>query len=202
MDSRRALLDAAAAEFAQHGPRGARVQAIVARAGVNERMIYHHFGSKDGLYRAVLEDQVGDMSVAWRKRLDEAVLLSPREGTRAGFMGFAAVFDDRPLLAPLLLHESMGGWQARPPMSGDQLPPQLRDLYERGVREGVFRSDIDFEVLYVTALSGLVTAPIMRGLLVDHPDGPMGIRNQVIELLLDGLTGPRPRPGEETRDEQ
>ncbi len=54
-DSRSALLVAAAEEFARRGLQGTRVQAIVKRAGVNERMIYHHFGNKEGLYRAVLE---------------------------------------------------------------------------------------------------------------------------------------------------
>lgn len=41
--------------FATHGLTGARVDAIAAAAGSNVRMIYYYFGSKDGLYRAVLE---------------------------------------------------------------------------------------------------------------------------------------------------
>src|SRR6266498_4700941 len=71
-DSRSALLAAAAEEFARHGPKGARVQAIVERAGVNERMIYHHFGSKDGLYAAALEAQASGLVGAWRRIIDTA----------------------------------------------------------------------------------------------------------------------------------
>ena len=56
-DTRRILLDAASVEFALSGLEGARMHAIVKRAGVNERMVYHHFGSKQGLYEAVLADQ-------------------------------------------------------------------------------------------------------------------------------------------------
>ena len=53
-DTRQVLLDAASEELARHGLRGARMHVIVERAGINERMIYHHFGSKVGLYEAVL----------------------------------------------------------------------------------------------------------------------------------------------------
>ncbi len=49
------ILDAAEHEFADHGLSGARVDAIATRTDTNVRMIYYYFGSKDGLYRAVLE---------------------------------------------------------------------------------------------------------------------------------------------------
>ncbi len=40
------------------GPAGARIDAIAAAAGVNKRMLYHYFTSKDGLFAAVLDDQL------------------------------------------------------------------------------------------------------------------------------------------------
>jgi len=52
---RAALLDAALVEFARHGLAGARTSAIAARAGVNKQLISHHFGGKEGLYRALIE---------------------------------------------------------------------------------------------------------------------------------------------------
>lgn len=54
--TRRGILDAALREFSAKGISGARVDAIAERAGTNKRMIYHYFGSKDGLYRAVLHE--------------------------------------------------------------------------------------------------------------------------------------------------
>ncbi len=57
--TRRAILDAAVAEFAAVGPAGARIDAIAAAAGVNKRMLYHYFASKEGLFAAVLDDQLG-----------------------------------------------------------------------------------------------------------------------------------------------
>jgi AcrR family transcriptional regulator len=54
--TRMRILKAATTEFASHGLSGARVDEIAARAGTNKRMIYHYFGNKDGLFRAVLEE--------------------------------------------------------------------------------------------------------------------------------------------------
>jgi len=54
--TRQEILRAARAEFAEYGLSGARVDRIGARAATAKRMIYYYFGSKEGLYRAVLED--------------------------------------------------------------------------------------------------------------------------------------------------
>src|SRR4030088_3551457 len=54
------ILEAALDEFAAKGLDGARVDAIAARAGVNKRMLYYYFGSKDDLYRAVLRNRPAD----------------------------------------------------------------------------------------------------------------------------------------------
>lgn len=56
--SRRRLLDAATAEFAQHGIAGARVDRVAAASGVNKAQMYGWFGSKDGLFDAVFADQL------------------------------------------------------------------------------------------------------------------------------------------------
>ena len=53
--TRRRLMEAAEAAFAEKGLSGARVDEIAAAAGVNKRMIYAYFCSKEGLYMAVLE---------------------------------------------------------------------------------------------------------------------------------------------------
>jgi AcrR family transcriptional regulator len=52
------ILSAAKREFAAKGFAGARVASIATRARVNKRMLYHYFGDKRGLYRAVIDDQV------------------------------------------------------------------------------------------------------------------------------------------------
>src|SRR4051812_12063135 len=53
--TRRNILDVARAEFVEHGLSGARVDAIAERTATTKRMIYYYFGSKEGLYSAVLQ---------------------------------------------------------------------------------------------------------------------------------------------------
>ncbi|MGX1804331.1 TetR family transcriptional regulator [Nocardia sp. NPDC055321] len=62
--TRRLLLEAAVHEFAERGPDGARVAAIATRAGINKERIYQYFGDKQGLFDAVLTDQLAQLAAA------------------------------------------------------------------------------------------------------------------------------------------
>ena len=57
--TRQDILEVATEEFATHGLSGARVDEIAARTATTKRMIYYYFGSKEGLYAAVLEEMYG-----------------------------------------------------------------------------------------------------------------------------------------------
>ncbi|MFG1639832.1 TetR/AcrR family transcriptional regulator [Amycolatopsis sp. NPDC049252] len=70
--TRRLIVDAAVAEFAEYGYAGARTSAIAARAGVNQQLISYYFDGKKGLYQAISE--------RWREREKE---LLPEKGTLA-----------------------------------------------------------------------------------------------------------------------
>jgi AcrR family transcriptional regulator len=187
VDSRSALLAAAAEEFARDGFKGARVQAIVTRAGVNERMIYHHFGSKDGLYAAVLATQLEGLWTAWRPALEAALRMDPYAGMRVALGGYFDVLLARPALAGLMVHEALGGWRALP--SPDIATPLLAlgELYGRGQAEGVFRSDCTFEVACATATGALCGLIVLCRL---RPIGAPGLREQALGQLLDGMSGP------------
>jgi AcrR family transcriptional regulator len=197
MDSRSALLDAAAEEFAKDGLRGTRVQAIVKRAGVNERMIYHHFGSKEGLYAAVIEAERMGLGAAWWPYLEKGAAMEPYEGMRAALSGFFEVVQRRPRLIALLMHDWLSGRRSVSIPTVEQLPAPMRELYERGQRTGVFRLDRPFEVAYGTTVGALVGLSIFvpRFAEIFAPDFGSGpLREEVVSQLLDGLTGPGPGP--------
>ena len=58
--TKRLLLDAATAEFSEHGLAGGRIDRIAAAAGVNKERIYQYFGKKDDLFAAVLGARLRD----------------------------------------------------------------------------------------------------------------------------------------------
>ncbi|HUN34741.1 MAG TPA: TetR family transcriptional regulator [Trebonia sp.] len=55
----RRILDAATQEFAERGIAGARIDRIIAAARTNKAQLYGYFGSKDGLFDAVISDCIG-----------------------------------------------------------------------------------------------------------------------------------------------
>jgi AcrR family transcriptional regulator len=59
--TKRRILAAATAEFAEHGLAGARVDRIARRAGANKQLIYAYFGSKEGSFDSALEANVSQL---------------------------------------------------------------------------------------------------------------------------------------------
>jgi len=66
--TRERILSAALKEFAAHGFAGARVDAIARRAAINKRMLYHYFGDKEDLFKAVLRRKICERQ-AWAESL-------------------------------------------------------------------------------------------------------------------------------------
>jgi AcrR family transcriptional regulator len=66
--TRERILCAALKEFSAHGFAGARVNAIACRAAINKRMLYHYFGDKEGLFKAVLRRKISERQ-AWAENL-------------------------------------------------------------------------------------------------------------------------------------
>ena len=125
------ILEVATQEFASKGLSGARIDEIAAATRTSKRMIYYYFGSKEGLYIAVLEDAYRRMrSIESQLHLED---LPPEEALRR-LVEFT--FDHHAgneFFIRLVMTENMerGAIQA------------IRHLYERGVAQGVFRAGLD-----------------------------------------------------------
>jgi AcrR family transcriptional regulator len=63
-DTRRRIFDAAAAEFAEHGLAGARVDRIATTARANKQAIYLYYGSKEKLFVAILRAKLEEVRVS------------------------------------------------------------------------------------------------------------------------------------------
>jgi TetR/AcrR family transcriptional regulator len=141
-----AILAAATREFAAHGFGGGRVDRISERAGVNKRMIYHHYGSKQGLYLAVLEEAYRRARSSEQELNLEA--LSPREAMiHLIEFTFDSFVNDRTFIKLLNdenLHKAVHVKQSkRIAEMHSPLLAIMRRILVRGAEQGVFRSDID-----------------------------------------------------------
>jgi TetR/AcrR family transcriptional regulator len=151
--TRRALLSAAIAEFAEKGLAGARIDEIARRSGVNKQLVYHHFGNKDELYQAALEQVYAEI----RERERELKLADlPPLAALEKLVGFS--FDyltEHPEFVALLNDENRQA--ARHVERSDRLTDMhsplialLRETLARGAEEGVFRTDLDPLNIYIS----------------------------------------------------
>lgn len=60
-EAQRLILEAAQALIARTGPEGLRLQDIAAAAGVSHPLILHHFGSREGLVRALTRQAAAEL---------------------------------------------------------------------------------------------------------------------------------------------
>ena len=150
--TRENILRAAIDLFAKSGFAGARVEKISKAARSTDRMIYYYFGSKEGLFVAVLETiykELGDAEAA----LDLSGL-NPDESLRAIIRFTWNHYRSHPEMLTLLNNENLhqGKHVARSKRVKDLSFPLLSILTEvltRGVKEKVFRSDITPNDLYI-----------------------------------------------------
>ena len=140
------IREVAKVEFAEKGLAGARIDEIAATTQTSKRMIYYYFGSKEGLYTAVLEASYREM------RTHEAELnlddLSPLEALRRLV---AYTFDhhrQNEHYIRLVMGENINRGQylaQSPAIQALNVPAisAIRTLYDRGVAAAVFRPGLD-----------------------------------------------------------
>lgn len=152
-----AILAAAIREFTAKGLAGARMDAIAREAGVAKGLVFHHFGSKEGLWHAALERIYALLRAGQDAAAIEA--LGPVEGMRRLAQSTFRLFRDHPEIVALMNEENLH--RAR----HVEATPRIRALYNplfetierllaEGRRQGLFRDGVDVTALYV-ALSGL-----------------------------------------------
>lgn len=99
------LLAAGIEQFARHGFEGVGLRTIAAQVGVNAAMVVHHFGSKQGLWEAAIDD----LSATMLRTLEGGPRATAAD-TAVGRLNEASahlidVICDRPELAAFILRE-------------------------------------------------------------------------------------------------
>lgn len=151
--SQQVILLAARDEFAQYGLAGARVDRIAERAGLNKRLIYYYFTSKDTLFLAVLEAAYADIRAA-EQQLHLADMPPPQAIRRLTEFTWN-YYLEHPEFLTLLNSENLEqgrhlAHSSRARKTNLPLIETLADILERGRRDGVFRGGIDAMQLYVS----------------------------------------------------
>jgi len=157
--TRARILHVALREFSRLGLSGARIDAIAAESGLNKGMIYYHFGSKEDLYVAALEESYRRVRQSEDElHIDESLPAMPalRKLVAASFDFHAA----HPEFIRMVMSENInqGEYIRKIPALREinrSAITLLERLCRRGTAEGVFRADIDAVDLHmsISALS-------------------------------------------------
>ncbi|MBB3643777.1 MULTISPECIES: TetR/AcrR family transcriptional regulator [Variovorax] len=154
--SQLAILASARDEFSARGLAGARMDSIAERAGLNKRLIYYYFGSKDDLFLAVLERVYADIREAeQRLHLEE---IDPVEAIRQLVSFTWNYYLEHPEFITLLNSENLhcAAHLKRSDRIQEMNSPlvQLLDtVLERGRRDDLFRAGVDPVQLYISIAS-------------------------------------------------
>jgi AcrR family transcriptional regulator len=191
--TRAEILSVATEEFASKGLSGSRVDEIAERTHTVKRMIYYYFGSKEGLYRAVLE-RAYDHIRTLESNL-ELDLLPPPEALRQLVRLNFDYHNKHPEFVRLVMNENIHkamhiGHLPNIKERNRSVIATLRRLLDRGVKSGDLRADIDPIELHMSIsalcfynVSNRYTFSTIFGRDMTSPKATAARREVIVEMI-------------------
>ena len=202
-DTKKAILTTAERLFAAEGVERASLRAITGEAGVNLAAVHYHFGSKEGLVRAVLARRLGPLT---RRRLE---LLDRAERDGGSIDDVVRAFIE-PALA-MVRSEPGGHAFARFMLSASQDPKaEMREAVFAELRETIerfstaLRSHLphlpETEIFWrFHFMIGVMVHSIALGSVVHEISGGLcdphdvkGVSDRIVAFVVAGLRAPHP----------
>lgn len=143
--TREKILEVAEAHFAEKGFFGARVDEIADSADINKRMLYAHFGSKEGLYTAALVKTYKRLAEFEKQFIIKGI--DPVASIRNIVLTSFRFLSQNPNFVRMLMWENLNTAKSVPRDELARLKePSLeymREQIRRGKEQGIFRADAD-----------------------------------------------------------
>ncbi len=146
------ILVSAEEAFAEKGFYGARVDEITEQAGVNKRMLYAYYGSKEQLYIAVLNTVYQRLAQSEEKLLSEETdpVCAVKRIIRHDFK----FLSENPSFVKMILWENLN--EAKYMKQSDAISAKqisielLRTMLRKGMEQGIFRKDLEIEEMVLS----------------------------------------------------
>jgi TetR/AcrR family transcriptional regulator len=190
-ESRAAILQAAAQEFAEHGIAGARTDAIARKARVNKALLYYYFKDKETLYGAVLDHAFTGMKSSVFRVLDSD--LAPREKILAYVGAYFDFIASNQIYPKLMQREMMRAREGHSLHIDRLVKTYFQPIYRRvgallhkGIADGEFRK-VDPAHFVPSMIAMIVfyfsSAPVMRRIVRFDPLTPRRIAERRAAVL-------------------
>lgn len=155
------IIVAARAVFAERGL-DAEMREIAERAGVAVGTLYRHFTNRDDLLRGVLKETCTD---AMARLQTAAAADDPRDALRAVMHTIAAIHQQFETMFALLHDPRMAKLHAEESWDKKEVvawfTAALTELVTRGIRSGIFRADLDADVIAPVLMGAMFTFELL-----------------------------------------
>ena len=203
--SRAAILQAAAQEFAEHGIAGARTDAIAREARVNKALLYYYFKDKETLYGAVLDNAFSGIKTNVFRVLDSE--MAPREKILAYVGAYFDFIASNQIYPKLMQREMMRAREGHSEHIDRLVKTYYQPIYRRvgellykGIADGEFRQ-VDPAHFVPSMVAVIVfyfsSAPVMRRIVGFNPLAPERIADRRAAVL-DFISAALFRPDSKT----
>lgn len=199
-NTKEGLIKAAQGLFANHGYAATSVKQIADKAGVNISLVSYHFGGKEGLYKACLETEVGDVTVFFDKYIANF-------SSQAEYKLKLKMFVDG-IITRNLEHKDVG-CIIRRDIEMDPIDPIILDVFKKtivpmferlilfirkGQEVGYLRADLDAKQICVLFMGGIQHAirtdhlrKRLFGVSLQDPKEKESLINTAVEMFFGGL---------------
>src|SRR5438270_8933747 len=139
--------------FARRGFEATSIEEVGQRAGVSKPIVYEHFGSKEGLYAAIVERELDGLV----ERVSGAISAgSARERFEGAVLAFLTYVRDEPAGFAVLTRDSPSGATRRGLTRViDDLAERVGDIFRKAFEAAGYERK--YAPIYANALVGMVT---------------------------------------------
>ena len=180
MDTETVILDAAAALLEAQGPGALTTRAVCEAAGIKAPTLYHHFGDKDGMERALIRRGMSDFM---RRKLQSPASADLLDQLREGWDVALEFALKRPALYALLAHHV----RAEPALVADAYA-LMQSRVQRLVDMGRLQGPVDATARVVWAASQGALSLVNHGLARKDI---LAASNLLFEAIIGKLSAPR-----------
>ncbi|MFI7124793.1 TetR/AcrR family transcriptional regulator [Nonomuraea sp. NPDC050153] len=181
-ETRQKVFRAAVELIAEHGYAATTVDAIAERAGVAKGTVFYNFGSKEGLFEALLEHSVDLLAEALAAADTGESALDALDSVVLGQLRF---FEEHGAFARVLLAEMWRtAWQKAVARLRESALGVYASVLRRAAANGEVRADLDVETASTAVFGMVLTVAIERRAL--YPDRPLERTHATLAELLHG----------------
>ncbi|MEU4235519.1 TetR/AcrR family transcriptional regulator [Nonomuraea sp. NPDC026600] len=176
------MFRAAVELIAEHGYAATTVDAIAERAGVAKGTVFYNFGSKEGLFEALLEHSINLLAEALADADTGESALDALDSVVLGQLRF---FEEHGAFARVLLAEMWRtAWQEAVARLRQSALGVYANVLRRAAANGEIRADLDVETAATAVFGMVLTVAIERRAL--YPDRPLERTHATLVELLHG----------------